>query len=94
MPAIDQGASVTTLRTDVHYIVTEYGVADLRGKSVSERAKSLIGIAHPDFRSDLRREFENIYLKDNPLLRPMSEERRKAFWPHEMDGAYLQQLLG
>lgn len=94
VPAIDQGASVTTLRTDVHYIVTEYGVADLRGKSVSERAKSLIAIAHPDFRSDLRREFENIYLKDNPLLRPMSEERRKAFWPHEMDGAYLQQLLG
>lgn len=93
-PAIDRGASVTTLRTDVHYIVTEYGVADLRGKSVSERAKSLIAIAHPDFRSDLRREFENIYLKDNPLLRPMSEERRKVFWPHEMDGAYLKQLLG
>jgi len=92
VPSIDRGASVTTPRTDVHYIVTENGVADLRGKSVSERAKRLIDIAHPDFRDDLRREFENIYLKDNPLLRPMSEERRKAFWPHEMDGSYLQQL--
>ena len=85
VPVIDRGASVTTLRTDVQYIVTEYGVADMRGKSVSERAKSLISIAHPDFRSDLRREFENLYLKDNPLLRPMSEEQRKAFWPHERE---------
>ena len=91
-PHIDEGAAVTTLRSDVHYIVTEYGVADLRGKSVSQRAKALIGIAHPDFRDDLRRAFENIYLKDSPLLRPMPEDRRAAFWPHEHDGAYLKQL--
>ena len=89
---IDQGASVTTLRADVHYIVTEYGVADLRGKSVSERAKALIAIAHPDFRSELRRDYENAYLKNNPLLRPMPQDKRAAYWPHEHDGAYLKQL--
>ena len=47
------GAVVTTPRQDVHYVVSEYGVAMLKGKSVSERAKSLIGLAHPRFRDEL-----------------------------------------
>lgn len=47
------GAGVVTSRGDVHYIVTEYGVAQLFGKSVQERAKALISIAHPDFRDEL-----------------------------------------
>jgi 4-hydroxybutyrate CoA-transferase len=58
---IDEGASVTTPRTDVHFIVTENGIADLRGKSIPERAKSLIAIAHPDFRETLEKEFVKIY---------------------------------
>ena len=58
---IDEGAIVTTARTDVHFIVTEYGVADLRGKSVPERAGQLIKIAHPDFREQLKEEFKRIY---------------------------------
>jgi len=45
---------VVTTRADVHYIVTEYGVASLFGKSLRERAEALIGIAHPDFREELR----------------------------------------
>jgi 4-hydroxybutyrate CoA-transferase len=61
VPHIDEGASVTTSRTDVHYIITEYGIADMRGKSVPERAKALISIAHPDFREDLEREAARIY---------------------------------
>ncbi|HOO37539.1 MAG TPA: acetyl-CoA hydrolase/transferase C-terminal domain-containing protein [Deltaproteobacteria bacterium] len=63
VPHIDEGAVVTTPRTDVHMIVTEYGIADLRGKSVPERAKALISIAHPDFREDLEREAAKIYKK-------------------------------
>jgi len=51
-----EGACVTTSRNDVHYIVTEYGIADLRGKTVRQRAHSLISIAHPDFRDKLREE--------------------------------------
>ncbi len=50
------GAAVTTSRGDVHCVVTEYGVADLHGKNLRERARALIGIAHPDFREELERE--------------------------------------
>jgi 4-hydroxybutyrate CoA-transferase len=47
------GAGVTTTRNDVHFVVTEYGVADLWGRSVSERVTALINIAHPNFRESL-----------------------------------------
>ena len=50
------GNVVTTPRSDVMYVVTEYGMVNLKGKSVAERAKALIGIAHPDFRADLERQ--------------------------------------
>lgn len=51
--ALEEGAGVVTSRGDVRYIVTEYGIADLWGRSVRERALSLIEIAHPDHRSEL-----------------------------------------
>jgi acetyl-CoA hydrolase len=50
---LEPGAGVTTSRNDVHYIVTEYGVAYLYGKTVRQRAQALIAIAHPDFRAEL-----------------------------------------
>ena len=50
------GNIVTTPRTDVMYVVTEYGIVNLKGKSVAERAKALISLAHPDFREQLERE--------------------------------------
>ncbi|MBI4547566.1 MAG: acetyl-CoA hydrolase/transferase family protein [Ignavibacteriae bacterium] len=53
VPHLAEGAGVTTSRGDVHYVVTEYGVADLYGKTVRERVKALIEIAHPDFREEL-----------------------------------------
>jgi len=46
---------VTTPRTDVMYVVTEYGISNLKGKSVPERARALVNLAHPDFRDDLER---------------------------------------
>jgi acyl-CoA hydrolase len=48
-----EGSDVAVSRGDVHYVVTEYGIASLHGKSVSERARALIEIAHPDFRHEL-----------------------------------------
>ena len=57
VPFIDHGAAVTTSRNDVDYIVTEFGIAHLKGKSLKERAKSLIRIAHPDVREDLKKAF-------------------------------------
>lgn len=50
------GNIVTTPRSDVMYVVTEYGMVNLKGKSVAERARALIGLAHPDFREDLERQ--------------------------------------
>ncbi len=52
---LPEGAGVVTTRADVHYVVTEYGVAALFGKTLRERARLLIGIAHPDFRAQLER---------------------------------------
>jgi acyl-CoA hydrolase/L-amino acid N-acyltransferase YncA len=51
---LDAGAGVVTSRGDVHYVVTEYGVAYLHGKTVRQRAMALIEAAHPDFRGELR----------------------------------------
>ena len=58
VPFIDEGAAVTTSRNDVDYIVTEFGVAKLKGKTLRDRAKALIEIAHPDFRDSLVAEYE------------------------------------
>lgn len=58
VPFLDNGATVTTSRADVHYVVTEYGIAELRGKTLKERARALINIAHPKFRGDLIKEWE------------------------------------
>ena len=55
VPTLMDGAGVVTSRGDVHYVVTEHGVADLYAKSTRERAKALIGIAHPKFREELEK---------------------------------------
>ncbi len=52
-PALEEGAGIVTSRGDVHYVVTEYGIADLWGKSIRQRVMSLIDIAHPDHRAEL-----------------------------------------
>jgi len=57
VPFVALGAAITTSRNDVDYIVTEYGIAHLRGKTLRQRALSLIAIAHPDFRAELTVEF-------------------------------------
>jgi acyl-CoA hydrolase/RimJ/RimL family protein N-acetyltransferase len=56
VPTLTEGAGVVTSRGDVRYVVTEYGVADLLGKSIRERAVALLSIAHPDFRAELVRD--------------------------------------
>jgi acetyl-CoA hydrolase len=53
--ALPEGSGVVTTRADVHDVVTEYGVAQLHGKSLRERARSLIAVAHPNFREELAR---------------------------------------
>jgi acyl-CoA hydrolase len=54
--ALTRGNVVTTPRTDMMYVVTEYGMVNLKGRSIAERARALISIAHPDFREELERD--------------------------------------
>jgi acyl-CoA hydrolase/RimJ/RimL family protein N-acetyltransferase len=70
VPFLDQGAGVTLTRGDLHYVVTEYGIAYLHGKNIRERAMALIGIAHPKFRSWLIQEAKklNYIYKDQAFV--------------------------
>jgi 4-hydroxybutyrate CoA-transferase len=58
---LKHGAGVVTSRNHVHYIVTEFGVADLYGKSIRQRALSLINISHPDFKQELTQQANNLH---------------------------------
>ena len=61
VPTLEPGSVVTAQRAFVDYVVTEYGIAELRGKSLRQRAAALIEVAHPEFRPDLMREAQRIY---------------------------------
>ena len=60
VPTLRPGAVVTTPRNDVHWIVSEYGAANLKGKSTRERAKAMISLAHPKFRDELTAEAKKL----------------------------------
>ncbi len=61
VPELKPGAGVVTTRAHVHYVITEYGVADLYGKSIRERIAAMIAIAHPDKREELERKAYELY---------------------------------
>lgn len=56
MPVLHAGSPVSTTKNDIDTIVTEYGAAQLKGKTVFERTEALINIAHPKFRDELRQQ--------------------------------------
>lgn len=60
VPSLNSGAGVVTTRSHVHYVVTEYGVANLYGKTIKQRVKALTEIAHPDFRESIERDYFNL----------------------------------
>ena len=65
VPFLKQGAAVSLSRNDVDYVVTEYGIASLRGTSIRERTEKLIKIAHPDFRDELYKKALEMELIDS-----------------------------
>lgn len=74
VPIITEGSAVTTPRNDVNYVVTEYGIAQLKGKTLKERAKALIRIAHPSFRPYLMAEYKKRFSEA-----PFTDEELKQF---------------
>jgi acyl-CoA hydrolase/GNAT superfamily N-acetyltransferase len=82
VPFLKEGAGVTVGRADVQYVVTEYGIAYLEGKSVRERAMSLIAIAHPRFRSWLVEEAKKAHLiyQDQAFI-----AGAKGLYPNELE---------
>lgn len=69
-PTLSTGSIITDTRANTHYVVTEYGMVNLKGLSTWERAEALISIAHPDFRDELIQEAEkmNIWRRSNRLV--------------------------
>ena len=63
VPTLKVGAGVVTTRAHVHYVVTEYGIADLYGKNIAQRAKAIIQIAHPKHREELEKQSFDLYGK-------------------------------
>jgi len=82
VPHLTEGAGVVTTRGDVHYVVTEYGIAYLHGKSIRERVLSLINIAHPKFRTQLIQaaKAQNYIYADQIEL-----DTEKASYPQELE---------
>ncbi len=62
VPVLSPGTHMSTSKNDVNYVVSEFGVAQLRGKSAKQRARELIGIAHPDFRAELTLAAKQLHL--------------------------------
>jgi acyl-CoA hydrolase/RimJ/RimL family protein N-acetyltransferase len=77
---LETGAGVVTSRGDVHYVVTEYGIADLHGRSIRERANALVSVAHPDFRGELltAAKARHYVFADQPA------PRTTYLWQHEL----------
>jgi GNAT superfamily N-acetyltransferase/acyl CoA:acetate/3-ketoacid CoA transferase beta subunit len=83
---LTEGAGVVTTRAGVHYVVTEYGVAYLHGKSIKERALALITIAHPNFRGQLLKEAIESKFLPKELL---DKEAKLVAAPRELSTTFL-----
>ncbi len=81
VPFLREGAGVTLIRGDIHYVVTEYGIAYLLGKNIRERAMALISIAHPDFRPWLieKAKEANLIYRDQAFI-PGKKENIRNIW--------------
>ncbi|OPY32553.1 MAG: hypothetical protein A4E32_01135 [Methanomassiliicoccales archaeon PtaU1.Bin124] len=78
---LEEGAGVTTPRGDVHYVVTEYGVAELHGKSIMQRAIAMINIAHPKFRDELLAHAKSLHL----VYADQSDLALKSVYPEQYE---------
>ena len=85
VPHLDEGAGVILSRADIHYVVTEWGVAYLHGKTIRERVLELICIAHPDFRQSLLDEAKKLNYVFSDQMLPCDENGRICLYPSEYE---------
>jgi hypothetical protein len=95
MPFLKEGAGVTLNRGDIHYVVTEYGIAFLHGKNIRERAMELIAIAHPKFRSELIKgaKERNLIYKDQAFIAGKGGEYPSDIETYRISKAGIKILL-
>jgi acyl-CoA hydrolase/GNAT superfamily N-acetyltransferase len=95
VPFLKEGAGVTLHRGDVHYVVTEYGIAYLQGKNIRERAMELISIAHPKFKPWLIEEakIQNLIFKDQAFISGESGEYPEHLETHRTTQSGLEVFL-
>jgi len=95
VPFLKEGAGVTLHRGDIHYVVTEYGIAHLKGKNVRERAMELISIAHPDFRPWLIEEAKklNLIFRDQAFIPGEKGQYPEHLETHRMTKSGLEIFL-
>lgn len=95
VPFLKEGAGVTLHRGDIHYVVTEYGIAYLHGKNIRERAMELIAIAHPNFRGWLIEEAKrrNLIYKDQAFIAGKRGEYPEALETYRTTKKGLEILL-
>jgi acyl-CoA hydrolase/GNAT superfamily N-acetyltransferase len=95
VPFLSEGCGVTMIRGDIHYVVTEYGIAYLHGKNIRERAMELIAIAHPKFRPGLIEEAKklNLIYKDQAFVPGKRGEYQESIETYKTTKSGLQLLF-
>ncbi|WP_371806369.1 GNAT family N-acetyltransferase [Candidatus Lokiarchaeum ossiferum] len=91
---LDPGAGVVITRGDVHYVVTEYGVAYLHGKSIRDRVLQMIGIAHPKFRQELLQKAKEVHYVYEDQLLPTTQDGVVIIYPDQYESTYQTKSKG
>ncbi len=86
---LEPGAGVVITRGDVHYVVTEWGIANLWGKSIRERVLQMINIAHPNFREQLLKQAKDWHYIYSDQTLPVSVDGRLSLYPEQYETAFI-----
>ncbi len=85
---LDAGAGVVIPRSEVHYVITEWGVAFLHGKSIRNRVLQMIGIAHPKFRKELLEQAQKLHFIYQDQMLPLTQDGVVILYPEEYEWSY------
>jgi len=89
VPRLEEGAGVILSRADIHYVVTEWGVAYLHGKTIRDRVIELLCISHPDFRQELLDAAKEMKLVYSDQILPCDEEGRICIYPSQYETCFI-----